>query len=214
MLNRRELLKLFGAAAAVPAVLSQAISAGPVKVPLDLAVIPEPETDDPLDMDFDDGIEEPVDAGDDTEFRHHDLTITKRGIPCGGRIDLKCSTITFKDSGSEKEVTLRVGEGNITWNEPCDYVYELDRGCLDIVRERDQQPLQVSIDMAYEFVKSDDEDWMSIIKSNQTNISLQCEDGNEIYNYDFDGFMWHTMDWDLACATFSISGQCVPELSL
>ena len=102
MLNRRELLKLFGAAAAVPAVLSQAISAEPVKVPL--AVIPEPETDDPLD------IEEPQ------EVINH--PVTKVGGPHGGgRIVLKCSTITFKDSESEKEVTLRVGEGNITWCE-------------------------------------------------------------------------------------------------
>lgn len=196
MLNRRELLKLFGAVAAVPAVLSQAISVEPVA----------PVTKEELDWAPEDDVGEDLETDDPLDFGAP-KAIAFRESGGGGRIELKCSTITFRDSGSGREVTLRVGEGNITWSEPREFEYMFDRGCLDTVRVS-EQPLEVSIDMTYEFIKSDDEDWMSIIKGRQTDISLQCED----HNYHLDGFMWHTMEWDLELAQFSISGQCVPEL--
>lgn len=204
MLNRRELLKLFGAVATVPAVLSQAISVEPVK-PItkeELDWIPEADECIGEDLETDDSLD--TDIGEPKV-----IDFPESG---GGRIELKCSTITFKDSGSDREVTLGIGEGNITWSEQPRFDFMLERGCLDTVRLSDQQPLEVSIDMTYNYIKCDHEDWMSIVKAGQTTISLQCEDNGEIYNYQFDGFMWETMTWDLNCATFSIDGRCVPVL--
>lgn len=51
-----------------------------------------------------------------------------------------------------QRLTIKVGEGNLTYTESKEYEYLLDRGDLDTVREGDAQPLEVSLEFVYEFV--------------------------------------------------------------
>lgn len=52
------------------------------------------------------------------------------------------------------EVEVKIGDGNLTYTENKEYEYELDRGNLDTVREGDQQPMDVTIDFVYEFIRT------------------------------------------------------------
>jgi len=50
------------------------------------------------------------------------------------------------------EIEIKVGDGNLTWTVNREFEYLLDRGDLDTVREGDQVPLDVTLDMVYEFI--------------------------------------------------------------
>lgn len=65
-----------------------------------------------------------------------------------GHVPADNAAITF----SGRTVEVKVGDGNITYTETKEYNYDLDRGNLDTVREGDQQPMEVSIDMTWEFL--------------------------------------------------------------
>jgi hypothetical protein len=45
---------------------------------------------------------------------------------------------------------IKVGEGNITWNEKKPREYKKDRGRLDQVRDGDEEPMEVSLQLMYE----------------------------------------------------------------
>lgn len=57
-------------------------------------------------------------------------------------------TITF----SAQRLEVKIGTGDLTYTEKNDFTYELDRGVLDTVRENDDQPMEVSIDLVYEHI--------------------------------------------------------------
>jgi len=63
---------------------------------------------------------------------------------------------TYVDDGvltfTNQQITIKVGDGNITYTENKNYDYELDRGALDSVREGDEAPMDVNIDFVYEFI--------------------------------------------------------------
>lgn len=46
---------------------------------------------------------------------------------------------------------IKVGDGNLTWDETFNHDYEYDRGEIDAVVEGDDEPLSISLDMVYEF---------------------------------------------------------------
>jgi hypothetical protein len=71
------------------------------------------------------------------------------------KIDLKNATINFKSGGTGsnlKTLEIKIGDGNITWAEKRNMEYTLDRGQLDTVREGDEVPVDVKIDLVYEFL--------------------------------------------------------------
>jgi hypothetical protein len=73
------------------------------------------------------------------------------------KIDLKNTTIRLQDGDSPtpNELEIKIGEGNLTYSEKKTMEYNLDRGLLDIVREGDQVPMDVSFDFVWEFLKAD-----------------------------------------------------------
>jgi hypothetical protein len=52
------------------------------------------------------------------------------------------------------QIDIKIGEGNLTYTESKEYMYLLDRGLLDTVKEGDEQPLEISLDFVYEHVTS------------------------------------------------------------
>ena len=72
-------------------------------------------------------------------------------------IDLKKATIKIVDGGagsSQKEVVIKIGEGNLTWTERKEREYLLDRGLIDEVRDGDETPMEVSMDFNFEYYQS------------------------------------------------------------
>lgn len=53
-----------------------------------------------------------------------------------------------------QQIEVKIGDGNLTYTENKEYEYELDRGDLDSVREGNQVPMDVNLDIIYEFVRT------------------------------------------------------------
>jgi hypothetical protein len=51
-------------------------------------------------------------------------------------------------------VEAKIGDGNLTYTENREMEYRLDRGELDTVREGDDQPLEISLDFVWEFLRA------------------------------------------------------------
>lgn len=51
-----------------------------------------------------------------------------------------------------QQIEIKVGDGDLTYTETQEFTYDLDRGELDTVREGDDQPMEVSIDLVYEHI--------------------------------------------------------------
>lgn len=63
---------------------------------------------------------------------------------------------TYADNGvltfAPQEIEIKVGDGDISYTERNEYLYDLDRGDLDSVREGNQIPMDVVLDFVYEHI--------------------------------------------------------------
>lgn len=74
-------------------------------------------------------------------------------FPVFARIDLKHAYLKLSDgTGTPVVLTVKIGEGNLTYSEKRNMDYLLDRGNLDDVQEGDQVPMDVSIDFTWEYL--------------------------------------------------------------
>lgn len=130
-------------------------------------------------------------------------------------------------------IEIRIGEGNLTWTEAKEYEYVLDKGNLDSVREGDQQPVEVNIDLMYEFyTNGSGGTWLpspiDFLKHQAEAANLASSSGDpcepfaiDIYveydppcgsetneNYTFPDFRYESLEFDLREATISVSGRC------
>lgn len=71
------------------------------------------------------------------------------------QIDLKDVTFKIRDGTAVTplELTIKIGEGNLTYTEAVEREYTPDRGLLDEVRDGDEQPLEVTFDFVWEFIR-------------------------------------------------------------
>lgn len=58
------------------------------------------------------------------------------------------AVITF----APQQIDVKVGDGDLKYTEKNEFLYDLDRGELDTVREGDDQPLEVALDFTYEHI--------------------------------------------------------------
>lgn len=129
------------------------------------------------------------------------------------------------------QIEIKIGEGNLTWSEKKEYVYLLDRGDLDTVKEGNEVPVEVSMEFVYEHVTtgtSEDISPVDAIKAtgDAANWVSSATDACEPYCVDvvvshdvpcgttqdetltFTDFRWESLDFDLSAATISVSGKC------
>ena len=73
--------------------------------------------------------------------------------PVFAQVSINKCTIKIKDGGSN-EITIKIGEGNLTWTEARNIEYNLDRGSLNgaTIREGDEIPVDVRLDATWEYV--------------------------------------------------------------
>lgn len=163
MMNRRDLLKLFGISAIVPAAGLKAL--------------------------------EPDEAVEAVE------AVESVNAPAHGRSDLKGTIITFTDETGHS-MKIHVNEGDITWTQPVEYEYLLDR-----VVPGDEQPVEVNFDFTYDCISSTDKTWNEHLKGSNT-ITITITEGNE--SFKFDNFVYHTLEYDLKTGHLSSSGSLHP----
>ena len=146
------------------------------------------------------------------------------------KVDLKDATIKLIDgTGTPNELTLKVGEGNLTFTEQYNMEYLLDRGNLDGVREGDQVPMEVSFQVNLEALKSstgdDDTPWEFLRNRGQTTLATVGEacdpfavdievtfahgcTGTEDEEMLFEEFRVENIGGDLKAGQLSFSGKC------
>lgn len=149
------------------------------------------------------------------------------------RIDIKDCTVTFKDgtSPTPNSVSVKVGDGTLTYTEARNMEYLLDRGLLDTVREGDQIPLAVSLDLVWEFLKSSTTSQVTpeeALKREggaadwQSSSDDQCEPyavdvvidhdpsctTEELEQITLPDYRWENIDHDLRAATLKTAGNC------
>lgn len=129
------------------------------------------------------------------------------------------------------QVDVKIGEGNVTWSEKKEYVYQLDRGDLDTVKEGNEVPVEISMEFVYEHVTTGtSEDITPVDAIKQTGCAVgwvsagtdQCEPycvdlvivhdvpcgTTQDETLTFADFRFESLDFDLSAATISVSGKC------
>lgn len=53
-----------------------------------------------------------------------------------------------------RALTVKIGDGNLTWDEKINRIYFKDRGILDAVRNGDEEPMALKWEFAYEFLEA------------------------------------------------------------
>lgn len=157
--------------------------------------------------------------------------------PVYAQIDLKYALFKINDGGSNS-ITVKVGEGNITWTEARNIEYALDRGIIDEVREGDEIPMQVQFDFTWEFITGNDDTttspptvedalkqvgqaagWVSsdadTCRPYAVDLVIEyvpnCSDGSPNADQEtitLPDFRWESVDHDLRAGTISVSGTC------
>lgn len=126
---------------------------------------------------------------------------------------------------------IKIGEGNMTFSEKVNREYIKDRGRLDIVRNGDEEPIDVRLDAVWEFLKADTgdtptirdviynigeaSDWVTVDADACQPYALtivvyydpECSGENK-EKVTLTKFRHETFDSDLRQGTFSVSGKC------
>ncbi|MCK5019883.1 MAG: hypothetical protein KAS32_22700 [Candidatus Peribacteraceae bacterium] len=151
------------------------------------------------------------------------------------RINLKNAYIKLQDGATAaNSLTIKIGDGNLTYSEKKTMEYELDRGVLDDVREGDDVPIDVSFDVVWEYITGSGgtgaagtaEDFLKQVGAYSGNTSsdpdacrpyavdviieyqpepFSCGDKETITLADF---RYESLDHDLSNASISCTGRC------
>jgi len=155
------------------------------------------------------------------------------------QIDLKNALIKLRDGTTPTpvEITVKVGEGNLTYSEKRNMIYTLDRGVLDEVREGDQVPVDVNLGLVWEYITGSDytgavgtiEDFIKKRGLYAANVSVDsdacrpyavdvvveyeppCSGGSNPRPNEtiiLADFRYESLDHDLRAATIAIVGKC------
>lgn len=154
------------------------------------------------------------------------------------------TTITFSPVLSEnvlddavitfggRALEVKIGEGNLTYNEQRTMEYVLDRGNLDNVREGDDVPMDVSLDFVWEFLnavaasgtptiedafkqRGEASSWVSSDSDQCRPYAVDIEiehvppcGGEEPETVLLPDFRWESFNHDLRAATVAVGGKC------
>ncbi len=150
------------------------------------------------------------------------------------QVDLKNATIKFKDgtTPTPEEIEIKIGEGNLTWTETKNRDYTLDKGALDTVRNGDEEPVAVSLDFTWEWLRAstgnpptpidamkqrgEASSWVSASADScepyaidiDILIDAECNDGTENERIILSDFRYESLDYNISDGTVSCSGKC------
>lgn len=130
-----------------------------------------------------------------------------------------------------QRIEIKVGEGNLTWTEAKEYEYLRERGDLDTVKEGDEQPVEMSLEFIYDYIKTESGQTITPVdalkqKGEAAEWVSSSADLCEPYAIDilakhcvpcgtdqdedvlFTDFRYESLDFDMGAATISVSGRC------
>jgi hypothetical protein len=131
-----------------------------------------------------------------------------------------------------QQIDVTIGDGNLTYTQAREYNYELDRGVLDTVREGDDQPLDVSLEFTYEFVRTGTNElvtpsdvldriggaveWVSSSSDAcepyavdlEIEYRVPCGDSTQDEVTILPDFRYESLAFDLSEASIAVSGRC------
>ena len=142
---------------------------------------------------------------------------------------------TYVDGGAvtflPQLLYIKIGEGNVTFTEAKERIYDLDRGLLDTVRDGDEQPLELNLEFTYVYVThqsgktvtpidalkqlGDAAEWVSSSSDQCEPYAVDIElrhcvpcgtDQDETLL--FQDFRWESLEYDLQGATIAVTGRC------
>jgi hypothetical protein len=178
-------------------------------------------------------------AGETVNLVH---TVTARGPASGATTNITFTPAlgagSYNSANSNNLVTflpqrveVKIGEGNLTWSESKEYEYLTDRGSLDTVKEGDDQPVEMSLEFVYEYIKTQSgqditpvdavkktgeaSEWVSsssdLCEPYAVDIrALHCVPCGTDHDEDviFTDFRYESLDFDMGEATIAVSGRC------
>lgn len=130
-----------------------------------------------------------------------------------------------------QRIEVNVGEGNLTWTEAKEYEYLLNRGDLDTVKEGDEQPVEMSMEFVYDYIKTESGQSITPVdalkqRGEASEWVSSSDDLCEPYAVDilakhcvpcgtdqdedvlFVDFRQESLDYDVDEATVAVSGRC------
>lgn len=155
----------------------------------------------------------------------HDLTFSP-AAPTGGFADDAAVTHTGR------QLEVKVGDGNLTYTENRGFLYDLDRGVLDTVRQDDDVPMDVTLDFVWEFLtaitgavtptiedvlkaRGPASNWVSSSSDlcEPKAIDIEVEHEQPCLNVDkefitLEDFRYESLDHNIDDATISSTGRC------
>jgi len=140
---------------------------------------------------------------------------------------LDTAVITFLP----QRITVKIGDGDLTWTESRELIYDRDRDLLDTVRLGQEQPVSIDLNFTFEYVTTQSGQLITPVdalkKKNEatewvSSSSDLCEPyAVDIYvihdvpcgtDYDqdfrFADFRYESLDYSIKDATIAVSGQC------
>lgn len=149
------------------------------------------------------------------------------------KISLRDAIITFKDAGANS-IEIKVGDGNLTWEEARTVEYTNDRGILSERRLGDDVPMSVSLDMNWDYIKGltagsipspidalKQLDHASTWVSTDTDLCQPyaidiivtyepaCTGTDTIETITLPKFTWESLSFDLDAGSIAVSGTCL-----
>lgn len=149
------------------------------------------------------------------------------------QISLKKSVMKLIDgtSPTPNTLTIKFGQGNLTYSEKRTMEYLLDRGVVDEVREGDDVPVDVKFEGKWEYVTASSggtptiedalknvgeaSDWESSDTDTCRPYALDIQvlytpgcTGVQNETITLADFRWESIDHDLKAGTISVSGKC------
>ena len=126
---------------------------------------------------------------------------------------------------------IQLGDGNLTFTETVERIYDRDRGLLDTVRNGDEQPLELNLEFTYVFVTQqtdkvvtpvdalkqlgDASEWVSSDSDQCAPYAVNIElrhclpcGTDEDEKVVFTDFRYETLEYDLQEASIAVSGRC------
>lgn len=152
------------------------------------------------------------------------------------KLDLKNARLYIKDGSTPtpNQVEINIGEGTLSWTEKVTREYTKNRGLLDTVRDGDQEPMDISLDILLEFYKSSSgasagavtpmdalkktggaAAWVSTSADPCEPYAVDLEvhydppcGGEELEIYVFPDFRHEQVVGDLKASTLQVTGKC------
>ncbi len=147
-------------------------------------------------------------------------------------VNIKDTTVRVRGGTAGQYIDVKIGEGNITYDEKRNIEYIRDRGTIDTVREGDDEPMDVRLDATWEHITGGTGDTVPTVEDAMkqrgdaadwdSSAADECEPyavdivilhvppcgGDEGETILLPDFRWESISHDLKAGTLSFSGKC------